>query len=174
MLSIAGKTVFIVSHIDSSYISLVHALKSYDSVDGEYVETTIDHPSRLNDIHRIKHKCSNAKAIYLGQLLYNHNFTCRATSNMCKFVYLIDLPSPNVDITYYKMRLFGIYKLATRTPHAIGFTHSGLIKNYKYLFPFMGLKDKELHFESNENQGLNGLFEFYIDKFSKLNFPFFS
>lgn len=120
------KILFVVTHLGNE--DFVRHLKTSTKIDGPSVpEVEYDVPEKFFELTRYRHKQENASAIYVDQLVHNHQLTCRAMLPHCKFIYLLRRPqfgemrgyTLENAVKYYLFRLRGMAEYYFRAPGLI-------------------------------------------------------
>lgn len=150
-----------------------------------------DHPFTLDTLFEQPHKTNNASALWLDELVQNHQFTGKSLYPFCRFIYFIrDAKRSLFEIVkqerqsshmcrYYCYRLRRIFEMARKTPKATFLTWDDLVKGKtKKLEEFLRLKEplsfspEEFTFKnynqllsSNQIEEMEQVYEKYHSKF---------
>ena len=135
------KIVFVCSHLQSGSAALCAALDLHPRIQ-LYSTSTYLNPENLILLTKQPHKLNNRSAIYMNELLFNHELSIKAAYTNCKFIYLIRPPEVvlgnivekegmdlSCAIRYYTYRLRRICEMAKRTPGAVLLTWDDLCAN---------------------------------------------
>lgn len=159
------KILFVCSHLHSGSAALCNSLNSHPRIQGYNIAARSPYINPLNLIllTEQRHKLDNRSAIYMDELLYNHNLSTKIAYKECKFVYLVREPEPvlnflvTVDkmkpsfaLRHYSYRLRRICEMAKRTPGAVLLTWDDLVANrgIHLIEEYLGLK-QPLFFDPN-------------------------
>jgi len=77
----------IMTHPDSDWEKLVKVLEEHPSIQCFPTDHGYHHPDDLKVLTDHIHKKNNSAAVWATVVLYNKDFTCRALSKSCKFIY---------------------------------------------------------------------------------------
>ena len=101
------KIVFVVSHLYSGSTALCMAMDLHPRIQiGNLIQgRDYTHPMHLIELSEQPHKFPNRAAIYLEELLYNHQFCVRAAYGVCKFIYVVREPE---SVLNFMMGLGGV------------------------------------------------------------------
>lgn len=146
------KKVFLVcSHLYSGSSSLCELL-SRNSVVQSFNYGVYNNVTNLIDLTSKKHKTNNRSAIYMDELLYNHQFSIKAAYKECNFLYFLGKPGvaihllvnsgvkPLYAVRYYTFRLRRLCEMAVRTPGAIFLTSDKLSDGLPLIQSYLGVK----------------------------------
>ena len=132
------KIVFVCSHLQSGSRGLCNALDLHPRIQ-MYDSTTYQSSDNLILLTKQHHKLNNRSAIYMNELIHNHQLCTKAAYANCKFIYVIRSPEITIGnlvekeemklpfaIRYYTYRLRRICEMAKRTPGAVLLTWDDL------------------------------------------------
>lgn len=116
------------SHLGSGSGIVFDALARHPRIDGFRTGQTYDHYDRIVELTTNRHKNENASAIWLDEVLHNHQFTCKPILEHVKPIFVLREPRgsladildsrPEYDAeraaNYYCYRLRGLCEYAHR------------------------------------------------------------
>lgn len=150
------KTLLLLSHLGAGSSLLFDALSQNPRIEGYRTGQTYDHPEKLMSLTTNIHKRDNSSAIYMDELLFNKDISCKLICSFSKFVFLIREPGSSLaeikrlhpEYTsetakrYYCYRLRGIYEYVCRVPTAIVLTWEDMkYQNFEKLEKYLSLKE---------------------------------
>lgn len=154
--------VFIISHIGSGSKFLFNSMNENPRIQG----TRLGRYWTMEDLQALvsrPHKLRNSAAIYLDEILLNHEFVYTPLFKFCKFIYLIREARSSLNNIlqsslrtsidcYYRYRLRRICEMAKQTPGAVLLTWEELLstkKSLKLIEDYLNLKEP-LNLQINE------------------------
>lgn len=150
------KTLLLLSHLGAGSSVLFDALSQNPRIEGYRTGQTYDHPEKLTSLTTNIHKRDNSSAIYMDELLFNKDISCKLICSFSKFIFLIREPGASLaeikrlypeytDINaqrYYCYRLRGIYEYICRVPEAVVLTWDDIkSNNFCVLERYLSLKE---------------------------------
>ena len=121
--------------------ALYHAMDNNSRIQGFTTGRPNEYPSFLSiyGLTLQDHKCDSRAAVYMDELLYNHQMCLKEALPLCRFIYVVRSPEttlnmlvsnnkmkPSFAVRYYTYRLRRICEMAKRTPGAILYTFEDL------------------------------------------------
>lgn len=133
------KVVFICSHLYSGSNALYEAMNNHSRIQGYSGLNRYLSCLQLLNLCEFNHKVKNRSAIYMDQIIYNHQISSEEIYKYCKFIYIIRRPEvpinfmisndkikSNFALLYYKFRMRRLCEMAKRTPGSILLTYDDL------------------------------------------------
>lgn len=151
------KIVLICSHQHSGSSALYWCMSCNPRIQGVRVgyEHVYDHPLTFYAIANGPHKHKTNAAIYMDELIFNHQLRTKSAYEICKFIYLVRPPtdviphlatltrhSPETVVRAYLFRLRRLCEMAKKTPGAVLLTFEELerSKGIDTITDYLGLK----------------------------------
>lgn len=149
------KVALVISHAGSGSSDLCKVLDANPRVQLYRSNMVYNHPTLLEAITQQPHKCGNAAAVWVDELLYNVLFTSKALYDCCKFIYVVREAVPTLSlitesksllpqmVRYYTYRLRRICEMARKTPGAVLLTWEDMAtgRGFKVLEEYLNLKE---------------------------------
>ena len=133
------KVVFICSHLYSGSNALYEAMNNHSRIQGYSGLNRYLSCLQLLTLCEFNHKTKNRSAIYMDEIIYNHQISSKEIYKYCKFIYIIRRPEipinfmisndkikSNFALSYYKLRMRRICEMAKRTPGSVLLTYDDL------------------------------------------------
>lgn len=94
------KILFVCSHAYSGSSGLFNALNRHPRIQGYNFgsKNSYTSPQSLMYLTEQSHKCTNRAAIYMDELLKNHELSTKSVYGICKFIYV--LREPEIVLSY--------------------------------------------------------------------------
>jgi predicted heme/steroid binding protein len=146
------KALFVVTHLGSGSEELCEWLCTSPRIDGRFSGTVYDLPESFSWLTGLPHKRSDASAIYLDELRYNHSFTRKELLKHCKLIYFVRSPRQTLHkilqdyphysavdaAAYYNFRMRGLAEYALRSPQAMLLTWDESLSSRSALEKYIG------------------------------------
>ena len=138
------KILFVCSHLHSGSSVLFDSLNCHPRIQGYKLAQigSYSSPFNLLALNEQRHKLDNRSAIYMDELLFNHNLSTKAAYKECKFIYILREPKevlnllvyknnmkPSFAVRYYTYRIRRLCEMSKRTPGAVLLTWNDLLEN---------------------------------------------
>jgi hypothetical protein len=169
------KVCFIVSHLGSSSVDLVHILNGNPRCQFYSTSVQYDCPETLNWMFNNGHKCRDASAVYGDHLLFNTSFSSKKLYEFCKFIYVIRPARASLNeisfyeknypgdraFKYYTFRLRRICEMASKTRDAVLLTWDDLAsgRSFETIEGYLNLKSplkaNDHHFVTSKNDSFD-------------------
>lgn len=145
------KILFVCSHLYSGSSELCELLSTNFRIQQFSAKPYIN-PLNLLYLSNRKHKCNNRSAIYLDELLFNHDLSIKLAYEKCNFIYYLGSPrltleqlcysgiKPLYALRYYTFRLRRLCEMAYRTPGALFLNHGDLPESIPLIENYLGVK----------------------------------
>ncbi len=144
------KVSFIISHLGSGSTALCQILNNNPRIQWCRTNIAYNHIESVETLTSHAHKLSRPSAIWLDDILYNFNFTCKSLYSCCQFIYVIREALPTISqikmansVNYYTYRLRRICEMARQTPKALLLTCNDIISGrcFPLLEDYLCLKE---------------------------------
>lgn len=121
------KVLFLMSHLGSGSDKLYEVLKSHPKIYDPNINIIYENYEDIDYLLRQPHKVNNVSAIYIQQILYNHQFVSKQLCKFCNFVFFLGNPRTSISqiikmgyseenaLSYYSFRLYGLYVYYVRS-----------------------------------------------------------
>lgn len=129
------KVLFLTSHLNSGSSVYFDILNTNYRVQGHHSPYPYTSPESYRFLTSHPHKLRNTAAVWMDELLYNHQFQWEGFYDGCKFIYVIREAEPTLcglvekfnfkplnALRYYTYRLRRMCEMGKRTPGAIVLT----------------------------------------------------
>lgn len=133
------KIVLICSHEYSGSTALYEAMNDHIRIQGFRGKNRYETPMHFYYLAQNNHKMQNKSAIYLDEVVRNHQISTRSVYDYCKFIFVIREPEavmgymvgnekrkPSFACRYYNFRLRRLYEMSKKASGSILLTYDDL------------------------------------------------